>query len=253
MATARTPESEARRSALLEALKRDHVIRLGDAATELGVSQMTIRRDLKELEEEGLLRRVRGGAMSVIGPQPFAERRAVGLRAKETIAEKALGLVPRYGAIALDASTTAGTLAMKIGPSSGLIVASNSYPTYLALRNTAGVTPILVGGETEEITESFVGPIAVRAAESLRYTRFFASASALDSQFGTSEVSLQEAEVKRAFHRVAKELVLCVDSSKLDQHGVAAGFALDEVAVLVTELDPRDGRLEAFRDLVELR
>lgn len=252
MATARTPESEARRVALLASLKSENVVRLAHAAAELGVSHMTIRRDLKEMEQEGLLRRVRGGAMSIIGPQPFAERRAVRLRAKEAIAEKALALVPRHGAIALDASTTAGTLAMKIGPSSGLIVASNSYPTYLSLRNTAGVTSILLGGETEEITESFVGPIAVRAAESLRYVRFFASASALDSEFGTSEVSLREADVKRAFYRVSRELVLCVDSSKLEQHSVAAGFVLDEVKVLITELDPKDGRLGAFRGRVEL-
>jgi DeoR family fructose operon transcriptional repressor len=253
MATARTPESEARREALLAALKREDMIRLADAAAELGVSHMTIRRDLKELEGEGLLRRVRGGAMAVIGPQPFAERRAVRLRAKEAIAEKALALVPRHGAIGLDASTTVGTLAMKMGPSSGLVVASNSYPTYLSLRGRPGVTSILVGGETEDITESFVGPIAVHAAESLRYTRFFASASAVDSHLGTSEVSLREAEVKRAFRRVSREVVLCVDSSKLGQHSVAAGIGLQDVNVLITELDPRDGRLDAFREQVELR
>jgi DeoR family fructose operon transcriptional repressor len=253
MATARTPESEARRQALLVALERDGLIRLTESAEALGVSTMTIRRDLADLEEEGLVRRVRGGAMSVIGPRPFAERRATRLRAKELIAEKALALVPGHGALALDASTTVGTVAVRLKAASALTVATNSYPTYLAMRGTPGVTPILVGGQTEEITDSFVGPIAVRAAESLRYTRFFASASALDARLGASEVSLAEADVKRAFQRVAKELVLCVDSSKLAQHSVAAGFALTEVAVLITELDPRDSRLDEFRDLVELR
>jgi DeoR family transcriptional regulator, fructose operon transcriptional repressor len=251
--TVRIPESEARRAALLSALEREEVIRLADAARDLGVSQMTIRRDLKELEEEGRLRRIRGGAMTVLRPQPFAARRAVSMRAKEAIAEKARGFVPRHGAIAMDASSTVGTLAMKLGPAAGLTVVTNSYPTYLSLRTAVGVRPVLVGGETEEITESFVGPIAVRAVESLRYSRFFASASALHPELGGSEVSLQEAEVKRAFQRLSRELVLCVDSSKLGQQGVAAGFALESVTVLVTELDPGDARLEPFRDQVEIR
>lgn len=253
MTAARSRESEARRAAILASLERDQLLRLADAATELGVSQMTIRRDLLELEEEGRLRRIRGGAMPVLGPAPFAARRAVRMRAKATIAEKALPLVPRHGAIAMDASSTVGTLAMELGPSSGLLVVSNSYPTYLSLRNTPGVRPILVGGETEEITESFVGPIALRALESLLYTRFFASASALDAQLGVSEVSLHEAEVKRAFQRMSKELVLCVDSSKLGQKSVAVGFAFEAVSVLVTELDPQDARLDPFRDQVEIR
>lgn len=254
LTTARTPESEARRASLLASLERDEVIRLADVARDLGVSQMTIRRDLKELEEEGRpLRRIRGGAMTVIGPQPFAARRAVRMRAKEAIADKALALVPRHGAIAMDASSTVGTLAMKLGPSSGLTVVTNSYPTYLSLRTTPGVRPILVGGETEQITESFVGPIAVRAVESLRYHRFFASSSALHAQLGGSEVSLQEAEVKRAFQHLSRELVLCVDSSKLGQQGVAAGFSLESVSVLITELDPDDTRLDPFRDRVEIR
>jgi DeoR family fructose operon transcriptional repressor len=115
------------------------------------------------------------------------------------------------------------------------------------------VRPILVGGETEEVTESFVGPIALRALESLHYSRFFASASAVDAELGVSEVSLHEAEVKRAFLRLSKELVLCVDSSKLGQRSVAAGLALDAVSVLVTELDPRDARLDPFRNRLELR
>jgi len=252
MATTSTAESEQRRARLLASLAGDDVIRLSEAAAEFDVSTMTIRRDLEALEAEGLLRRVRGGAVSAIGPRPFSDRRAVRLRAKEMIAEKALALVPRAGSIALDASTTVGALAARFGVRSGLTVATNSYQTYGAMRSVHGVNPILIGGETEELTDSFVGPIAVRAAESLRYARFFASASAIDTDYGTSEVSLREAEMKRTYFRMAKELVLCIDSSKLRQQSTAACLALSNVSVLVTELAPSDSRLDDFRDLVEL-
>jgi DeoR family fructose operon transcriptional repressor len=233
-------------------LAGENVISLTAAAEEFGVSTMTIRRDLESLEGDGLLRRVRGGAVSVIGPRPFSDRRAVRLRAKEMIAEKALTLVPRVGSIALDASTTIATLAARLGTRSGLTVATNAYQTYGALRSAHGVNAILIGGETEEITDSFVGPIAVHAAESLRYTRFFASASAIDTDYGTSEVSLREAEMKRTFFRMAKELVLCIDSSKLGQQSTAACLPLADATVLVTELAPSDPRLDDFRDLVDL-
>ncbi|WP_259487561.1 DeoR/GlpR family DNA-binding transcription regulator [Herbiconiux gentiana] len=246
-------ESERRREQLLAILERDNVVRLTEAAAALDVSVMTVRRDLADLEGEGLLRRVRGGAISVIGPRPFGERQSEHSRAKEIIAEKALALVPRFGSIAFDASTTVITLAERLGPRSGLTVATNSYPTYAVLKAAPGVTPILIGGETEESTDTFVGPLAVQAAESLRYLRFFASASAIDSGYGTTEVSLAEAQMKRAFFRVAKELVLCIDSSKLQQQSTAASFELSRAAVLITELAPADPRLDEFRDVVELR
>jgi DeoR family fructose operon transcriptional repressor len=252
MATTSTADSEDRRARLMSILAVHNVINLIASADEFGVSTMTIRRDLESLERDGLLRRVRGGAVSVIGPRPFSDRRAVRLRAKETIAEKALSLVPRAGSIALDASTTVATLASRFGVRSGLTVATNSYQTYGALRSAHGVNAILIGGETEEITDSFVGPIAVHAAESLLYTRFFASATAIDSRYGTSEVSLREAEIKRTFFRMSKELVLCIDSSKLRQQSTAACLQLSDATVLVTELAPSDSRLDDFRDLVEL-
>lgn len=253
MATSSTLEAEARRAMLLSSLERDGKIQLERAAAELGVSSMTVRRDLDELASEGLLRRVRGGAVSALGPRPFSERRAVQFRAKTVIADKALALIPASGAIALDASTTAGTIGSKLGDRPGLTVATNSHENFVAVRRSPGIAAVLIGGEAEEKTDSFVGLIACRAAESMLYQRFFASASAVDSTHGTSEVSLPESQVKRAFAGAARETVLCIDSSKLGQQSVALGFSLHEIAIMVTDLDPRDSRLDEYRDLVELR
>lgn len=252
MATNSTLQAEERRARLLATLERDGAVQLEQAAVDLGVSSMTVRRDLDDLEAEGLLRRVRGGAVSIAGPRPFSERRVVRSRAKETIAEKALQLVPRAGAIALDASTTAGTIGANIGTRDGLTVATNSYENFMALRKARGVTAVLVGGEAEEETGSFIGSIAVEAASSMLYARFFTSASAVDPRLGTSEVSLGESQVKRAFARVSKETVLCVDFTKLGQQSVALGFPLQDVATLITDLDPRDSRLDEYRELVQI-
>ncbi|MDZ4045882.1 MAG: DeoR/GlpR transcriptional regulator, partial [Rhodoglobus sp.] len=115
-----------------------------------------------------------------------------------------------------------------------------------------GVRSVLVGGELEERTGSLVGPTAELVARSMTFDRFFTSASAVDAGFGMSEVSLDEASVKLAMAERSSETVLLADASKLDQQVLARALGWDSIDVLVTELDPRDERLDAYRDLVEL-
>ncbi|WP_407361270.1 DeoR/GlpR family DNA-binding transcription regulator [Microbacterium sp. LBN7] len=245
-------DGEQRKATLAAILERDGIIRLSSAAEELGVSTMTVRRDIVDLEIAGVLRRVRGGAMPALGPKPFRERSARSARAKSVIAEKALRLVPNGGAVALDASSTVAALGATLGNREGIIVATNSWEVFQAVRRTGGPRPLLIGGEPEEHTDSFVGPIACEAAASMLYARFFASASAIDVEHGSSDVSLSEAQVKRRFASVAGETVLCVDATKLEQQDVARSFDWEAVSVLITELDPRDHRLDAYRERVEL-
>ncbi|SMQ73779.1 DeoR/GlpR family DNA-binding transcription regulator [Agreia sp. VKM Ac-1783] len=252
MGTLRSFGAEARREILLESLRATGGIRLEAAAQQLGVSVMTVRRDLDELDAEGLLRRVRGGAVPVTGARPFSERRSAGRAAKTRIAEKASSLLPGAGSIAVDASTTAGGLAAHLAPTGPLTVATNSYENFAALNANKDLSPVLVGGELDDRTGSFVGLIACQAAQAMLYSRFFASAYSLDADNGSSEVSLAESQVKRAFAERAREIVLLVDSSKLGQQALAVGFAWNEIGILVTELDPADAALDPYRDLVEL-
>lgn len=253
MATNSTVRAEERRAAILATLKRDGVVQLDLVAGELGVSAMTVRRDFDDLESEGLLRRVRGGAVSTGGPRPFDERRLVRSKAKEAIAEKAAALLPREGAIALDASSTSGTIAARISGRANLTVATNSYDNFSLLRAAPEVTAVLVGGEAEATTGSFIGLIACQGAAAMLYERFFLSATAVDAPHGSSEVSLAESQVKRVFAEHSREIVLCVDSSKLGHRSIAVGFGFDEISMMITELDPADPRLEPYRGLVELR
>ena len=226
-------------------------VRIAAAATELDVSEMTIRRDLQELEAQGVARRVRGGAVAV-GPMAFADRHKSRARAKARIAAKLLDLVPATGAIGLDASSTLLRLATALGKSRDLIVLTNGWETFHALQGKPGVTPMLTGGELDPRTGSLVGPIAYRAAGSLLMSRLFISAAAVDVEFGPSEPCLEEAEVKRALAGVSGEVVLAVDSTKLKGRSIARSMAWDDVDILVTELEPHDSRLHEYRDLAEI-
>ena len=211
---------------------------------------MTIRRDLDSLAEQGRVRRVRGGALA-LGPQPFSERFGLQAKAKERIATKLRSLVPDTGAIGMDASSTLQRLAGALDGARQLTVATNGIEAFNALRERAGVTALLTGGQHDQRTGSLVGPFAARAARELALDRLFVSAAGL-TLYGTAEATLEDAEVKLALAEMSTEVVVAVDHTKLGRNGPARCLALDRIDVLVTDLDPGDHRLSAFRDHVSL-
>lgn len=245
-------ESMERLDVIRRRLDVDGRVRVMELAGELDVSEMTIRRDLDLLVDEGVAHRVRGGAIA-IGPQQFAARAEQHSRAKGRIADKLLALVGEGGAIGIDASSTLQRLSSRLAPARNLTVLTNGLDTFRALQGHAGVTALLTGGALDESTDSLVGPLATRAANDVMLRRLFVSASALDPQLGSSESTLPDAEVKLALANAAAEIVLAVDSSKLGHRAPARCFGLDRIDVLVTELDPRDVRLDAYRDVVDVR
>lgn len=227
-------------------------VRVAELAERLGVSEMTVRRDLDALAELGVAHRVRGGAVS-LGPQSFADRFTQAARAKDAIAEKLLALVADGSAIALDASTTVQRLAARLGGVRSLTALTSSLESFAALGRHAGVTALLTGGALDPRTGSLVGPLAARAARDVAVDRLFVSAAGCDPRLGTTEATLEEAEVKRALAEVAGSVVVAVDSTKLDQVGHARCLDLARVDVLVTELPPDDARLDPYRDRCEVR
>lgn len=226
-------------------------MRVADLAERFGVSEMTIRRDLEELEQLGVVRRVRGGARPV-GPRPFRERHRRNAQAKARIAEKLLPLVPELGAVAFDASTTVMALASRIEGARRLAIVTNSVETFQVLDGRPGIQPILTGGSYEPATGSLVGPVACEAARSFAFARFFTSAAAVDETIGATEAAIEEAQVKAAIAEGASEVILAVDSSKLGRRSVARTFNLRRLTAMVTELVRDDPRLDLYRGDVEL-
>jgi len=232
-------------------LQQSGRVRIAELAADLGVSEMTIRRDLDLLADQGAARRIRGGAVAT-GPQEFTTRSRERPRAKAAIAEKLLALVPHSGAIAVDASSTLQRLAAHLDHVGDLTVVTNGPETFGALQTHGGVTALLSGGELDRRTGSLVGPLAVRAAREVLVSRLFVSAAAVDPVLGSSEATLADAEVKLAFAATAAETVLAVDSSKLDSRAPARTFPIEDLTFLVTELDPTDPRLDPYRDRCDL-
>jgi DeoR family fructose operon transcriptional repressor len=242
---------EERLVSVRELIQERGAVRIDDLATDFGVSEMTIRRDLDELDTLGLARRVRGGAVA-LGPEPFSQRHRHNGRAKGRIAEKLLPLIPASGTIALDASTTVYRLAAAIEGARDLTIVTNGPNTFGVVAAMPGVTAVLTGGTREPRTDSLVGPVAAGAAERFTYEMFVCSGAALDPKLGSSEASLAEADVKRAFGATSGRIVLAADRSKLNTRAQARMFSLADIDLLVTDIDPQDSRLDAYRDTVDI-
>ena len=250
MAVVGTLDVERRRQGLADELRSAGAVRIDDAAAEWGVHPMTIRRDLRTLEEEGVARLVRGGAVFV-GPSGFLRRQAQERRAKRRIAEKVQRFVPTGEAIGVDASTTVHQVVELLQPDD-LLVVTYGLEVFQAVHEKPGVRAYLTGGERDPRTGSMVGPLALRALHTFSLAWCFVSSTGVHPTLGCTEPTPEEAEMKQAIVSVSAHVVLVVDSTKLDRRGRVRSVDLAQVDVLVTELELDDPRLDPYRDLVEV-
>jgi DeoR family fructose operon transcriptional repressor len=241
--------AESRRTQLRDHLAQEGVLDLAREAEECGVSEMTIRRDLSELEREGLLKRVRGGAVAV-PPELFERRKVSNREAKLHIAAKLAGLLPHHGFVAMDASSTIHSLAQEM-PNSEATVFTTGIEAFQLLRGKVG-RAILAGGELEASTGALIGPVALRGLQDFYFARSFISPSGIDPELGATESTIEGAEMKRALRRRSRSVVVAADSSKLSRVASVVALELSEIDFLVTELDPSDPALDAYRAHVEL-
>lgn len=229
------------------------VVTLRTAAASLGVSATTVRGDLDRLVAEGVARRIRGGAASAASPTSrpavtTTQRRSRQLR----IATKLSAVVPATGAVTFDASETIFRLAEADLPGRDLRVLTNGLAAFGALHGRRGITATLTGGEFDTHSASLAGPVADAAVERFAADMFFAAADAAHPVDGTSDGSHAAAAFKITAAKHAGHVVLAVDSSRLGHRGTIHGLRWELVDTLVTELDPGDARLDAYRELVNL-
>lgn len=242
---------EGRRQALAALLSSSGSVRIEDLASRFQVSTMTIRRDLQAMEDDGLVRRVRGGAVS--GATNFEARESRAGRAKQEIARKLEALVPSGGVgICMDASSTIAVLAGSMPPAENLSVVTSGIETFQTLVRDSRIHTYLTGGQKDPNAGSLIGPVASATLKQFSFARAFLSSAAVDPSFGTSEFSAEECEIKRLMAELSDHVVMAADSQKLGTGAAARCLPWDGIDLMVTELDASDGRLDPYRDHVEL-
>jgi DeoR family fructose operon transcriptional repressor len=210
--------ASARHQHILALLQQRGEIRAGELASELGVTSMTTWRDLKLLSEQGLLRRVRGGAIwksSLVGEPLFESKLPAASQAKCRIARAAVEAFVREGeVIAMEGGTTVAALGREL-PESRVSVITNSLPIALQIRERKPALPLrVIGGWLSPISGNATGPEAIKEIKSLRASLCFLSCTGWDPEMGPQDPNPLEIEVKRTMAAISKRVVLLIDSAK---------------------------------------
>jgi DeoR/GlpR family transcriptional regulator of sugar metabolism len=237
--------AEQRQAHILELLRRSGAVRVADLVQDLGVSDMTIRRDLGVLAEAGLVQKVHGGATlvsdSAAYEPSFAAKSTLQQEAKSAIAVAAAALVDPGMAIGMSAGTTTHALAGELLDLPGLTVVTNSvHIADLLYQHGRGDQTVLLTGGTRTPSDAYVGPLAVHALHSIHVDLVFMGVHGMTLETGFTTPNLLEAETNQALVEAGRRLVVVADHTKWGVVGISSFARLDEADVLITDgdLDP---------------
>ncbi|MDR3540578.1 MAG: DeoR/GlpR family DNA-binding transcription regulator [Desulfosporosinus sp.] len=206
-----------------------------ELAQRFKVSEMTIRRDLKNLAALGLIQREHGRAIYPPVPMDTLLMMSMGEaeREKARIGHLAASLISEGDSIILDAGTT--TLAVAQALSTKCTVITNSLPIASVLGNRDGITMLMTGGEVRSGTFALVGPMTRSAFKGFNADKLFLGATGVNLERGLSTANMLESEVKQAMLEVAKEVILVSHSAKIGQVSFHTFALWDSVHILVTD------------------
>jgi DeoR/GlpR family transcriptional regulator of sugar metabolism len=239
-----------RRRRILQRVAEQQTIKIGELASELGVSEMTIRRDIGRLEQDGFLRHTYGGATAHITKsielafnaralEHTAEKRLIGMRAVEDLAATPV--------LYVGPGTTTEQFSLFLGRTPGQLVITGSLPV-ASLLGSRPAQVVALGGTVREEELACVGPIALAALARYRADVAVIGAAGISARFGITELEDDLAEVNRAAIAHSSRLVLLADGSKIGSDAHAMVAPATALSTLVTSAGAPADELARLRD-----
>jgi DeoR/GlpR family transcriptional regulator of sugar metabolism len=229
-----------RQARIVDEVRRRGGVRVSDLTTLFDVSDMTVRRDLEELDRRGLLHKVHGGAVAASNSaeEPGFEAKSLRERQeKDALAAAAAALVVPGQALAVSAGTTTRALATALAPIPDITVVTNSVRVAEAFTASAGPSRqiVVLTGGVRTPSDALVGPVADAAIRSLHVDVLFLGVHGMDPVAGLTTPNLAEAETNRAFLAHAQKVIVVADHTKWRTVGLCTFGPLSAVDVLVTD------------------
>jgi DeoR family transcriptional regulator of aga operon len=238
-----------RRELILATLSSGGQCRVSDLARQFSLSEMTVRRDLRVLEEQGLLRRVHGGAVLVDAEIGYPLRAQKGQTQKQRIGRRAAQLIRNGMAIYLDSGTTAMEVALAINAGlpgvNELSISTHGINIAIELCGHPSFDVHLIGGELYHNGLSTVGPVALGQIAQSHFDLFFMGARGIDDRAGWTNSNQLETQLKHAAIAQSRQVCAIADSTKWGHRGFSAIVAFDQVPVWVTDADLPDAARKA--------
>jgi len=236
---------------ILEKLKKEGKVNIIDLVEQMGVSGVTIRKDLKLLEDKSLLYRTHGGG-SVHNPYATErladEKELVNSDEKRKIAKAANDLIDQAESIMISSGTTAYEFARALHPAMQLTVITPALKVALALSNRPNIEVLQLGGLVRQNTSSVSGAHALQILKDISCNTLFMGVSGIDFDFGVSIAYLSEVALHQKMIETAQTVVILADSTKFDRRGLGRVCSLEQVQYIVTDNKISKNSIQALED-----
>lgn len=238
-----------RQNIILEQVEKNNRVVLDELSTLLKVSTDTVRRDIKELSDRGMLKAVRGGAIHQSPlPPTFKQRQHIEIKEKQVIANKLLDIIKPDQVILIDSGTTTVIAAQSLPKDIPLTVVTNSIPVASVLEDFQNIKVIFIGGRVSQRTASTYGYEAIEAIRKIRADICLLGICNIDLKAGITGLDYEDCEVKKAMIETSRYIVALSTADKL---GVLNPFyiaAANSIDLLITEKDPSSFDLAAYKE-----
>ena len=229
-----TVEREQREHEIVARLNVDGALTVAGLSADLGVSEVTIRGDLRALEEQGLLVRTRGGARPT-NWKSVVQREQLNVEAKQRIAQRAASMIGDEDTVLMEAGTTAATIVRYLGGRRGVQIVTNSALVFNSARANPSLNIILTGGVFRRESESFVGPTAERAIADFNTRIAFVGTDGFSADRGLTTRFVEGAQIASLMCERAEETWLVADSGKYGQAGFVSFLPLGKLTGIITD------------------
>jgi len=246
--------AEQRQAKIVELIESGKLVKVKSLSDKFKVSTSTIRRDLDKLEKSGEIQRIHGGALAKGGTKlepSFVEKEKEYPQVKESIAQKAAGLINDGDTIILDAGTTTTQLAKLLDSHKDLTIVTNAIN--IALELAQGPNQVLLtGGYLKKHTLAMVGPIADINLKKFHANKVFLGANGIDLRAGVTTPDLVEANSKKIMIQMAKEVIVLADHSKFEETAFIKIADLESVDKIITDNALDNEVLNKFKNKVRI-
>lgn len=227
-----------RHQLILEQLYATGQVNVSDLSKELNVSEVTIRKDLKLLEEKSLLFRTHGGGSKsnpYASDRPLSEKASLKTEEKNSIAVFAATLIGDNDSIIIASGTTMLALARCLNASNHLTVITPALNVALELSGRSNIDVLQLGGQVRTSSSSVTGPYAEKVLEDVSCGILFLGVDGIDLEIGLSTTSLMEARLNQKMMQAAQITVVLADSSKFGKRGLGKICAIEQVQHIITD------------------
>lgn len=230
---------EERKAKILELVELHQRVDVQELCEQFDVSESTVRRDLREMEEAGMVKRTHGGAISVknVNFEPsYSEKEITGILEKKAIARRAVQWIRNGETVLLDSGTTTHYLLREIGQCfTRLTIVTNSLMLSQDLKLPPGIEVIVLGGIFRSEVMSLVGPFAEKCLEMIKVDKAFMATNGFDLSEGLTTPHFMEADIKRKMMKRADRVILISDSSKANQVSFSRFADWGDIDVFITD------------------